>query len=194
MAGHPAGPLPGRDRFTSPHQPWGEVFPHQCDDAIVVDVARNRDDHALGRVPPHVERMQLRTRHGRDRLDTADHRAPNRMPGEHRRQEHVAQGVLRVVVTHGDFFQDDVAFDLDVGYGATAPQHHVGHQIDGQLQVGVEHVRVVARVLASGERVQFAADRVDRLRDLHGRTGRRRLEQQMLEEVCGASHAMTFIA
>jgi hypothetical protein len=49
-------------------------------------------------------------------------------------------------------------------------------------------------VLASREGVQFAADRVDRLSDLHGRAGRRRLEQQMFEEVGGAGHAMTFVA
>jgi hypothetical protein len=49
-------------------------------------------------------------------------------------------------------------------------------------------------VLACGERVQFTADGVDRLRDLHRRSSRRRLEQQMLEEVGGAGHAATFIA
>ena len=110
--------------------------------------------------------MQLRPRHRRDRLDAADHRRPDRMVAEHRRQEHVAERVLRIVVAHRDLLEHHVAFDLDVVGGAAATQHHVGDQVDRQLQVGVEHVRVVAGVLPGGERVQLAADRVDRLRDL----------------------------
>ncbi len=88
------------------------------------------------------------------------------MLAEHRRQEHVAEGVLGIVVAHRDLLEHDVPLDLDVVGGAPAPQHHVGDQVDGQRQIRVEHVRVVAGVLAGGERVQLTADRVDRLGDL----------------------------
>ena len=116
------------------------------------------------------------------------------MVAEHRREEDVPEGVLGIVVAHRDLLEHDVALDLDVLGGAPAPQHHVGDQVDRQLEVGVQHVRVVAGVLAGGERVQFTADGVDRLGDLHRRTRRRRLEQQMFEEVGGAGHAVTFVA
>ena len=66
---------------------------------------------------------------------------------EHRRQEDVAEGVLGIVVAHGDLLEHDVALDLDIVGGTPAAQHDVGDQIDGQLQIGVEHVRVVAGVL-----------------------------------------------
>ncbi len=89
------------------------------------------------------------------------------MVAEQRRQEHVAQRVLGVVVAHRDLLEDDVAFELDVVGGAATVEHHVGDQVDGQLQVAVEHVRVVAGVLLGGERVQLTADRVHRLRDVH---------------------------
>ena len=46
-----------------------------------------------------------------------------------------------------------VALQLDVAGGAATVEHHVGDQVDGQLQVAVEHVRVVAGVLPGGERV-----------------------------------------
>ncbi len=108
---------------------------------------------------------------------------------EHRREEHVAERVLRVVVAHRDLLEHHVAFDLDVVGGAAAAQHHVGDQVDGQLQVGVEHVRVVAGVLPGGERVQLTADGVDRLGDLDRGARRRRLEQQVFQEMRGACDA-----
>ena len=110
--------------------------------------------------------MQLIARHRRDRVDAADHRSAHRVRAEHRRQEHVAERVLGIVVAHRDLLEHDVAFDLDVVGGAPPAQHHVGDQVDGQLQVGVEHMRVVAGVFAGGEGVQLTADRVHRLGDL----------------------------
>ncbi len=91
------------------------------------------------------------------------------MRAEHRRQEDVAQGVLGIVVAHRDLLEHHVALDLDIVCGAPAPQHDVGDQVDGQFQIRVEHVRVVAGVLAGGERVQLTADRVDGLGDLDRR-------------------------
>ena len=43
---------------------------------------------------------------------------------------------------------------------------HVGEMVDRHRQVAVEHARVVARVLLRGERVEVAADGVERLRDV----------------------------
>ena len=98
--------------------------------------------------------------------DAADHRAADRMGAEHRRQEDVAEGVLGIVVAHRDLLEHHVALDLDVVCGTAAAQHHVGNQVDGQFEIGVEHMRVVAGVLPGGERVQLTADGVDGLRDL----------------------------
>ena len=115
------------------------------------------------------------------------------MLAEQRRQEHVTQRVLGVVVAHRDLLEDDVAFEFDVVGGAATVEHDIGDQIDRQLQIAVEHVRVVAGVLFGGERVQLAADGVHRLRDVHGRAGRGRLEQQMLQEMRGAGHGGTLV-
>ncbi len=115
------------------------------------------------------------------------------MVAEHGRQEDISEGVLGIVVAHRDLFEHDVAFELDVMGRAAAVEHHVGHQVDGQFEVLVEHVRVVAGVLLGGERVELAADGVDGLGDVDRGARRGRLEQQVLEEVRGAGHGRTFV-
>ena len=116
------------------------------------------------------------------------------MVTEHRREEDVTEGVLGIVVAHGDLLEHDVAFDFDVVAGTPTAQYDVGHQVDRQLEIGVKHVGVVAGVLAGGERVQFTAHGIHGLRDLNRRPGRRRLEQKVFQEVGGAGHALTFVA
>jgi hypothetical protein len=54
-------------------------------------------------------------------------------------------------------------------------------------------VRVVAGVLLGGERVQLAADRIHRLRDVDSGARRGRLEQQVFQEVRGAGHGGTLV-
>ena len=193
-AGDPAGALARRDRMTPPDQPRPEVLAHQLHHVVVVDVAGHRDDHPLGRVAPLMKRMQLGARHRRHRLHAADHRATHRVITEQRRQELVGQRVFGVVVAHRDLLEDDVAFQLDIARGATPVEHHVTDQVDRQREVAVEHVRVVAGVLLGGERVQLAADRVHRLRDVDSGARRGRLEQQVFQEVRGTGHGGTFVA
>ena len=126
-------------------------------------------------------------------VHAADYRPPDGMHAEHRRKEDVAEGVLRVVVAHGDLLEHDVALDLDIVCGTTPAQHHVRDQVDGQFEIGVEHVRVVARVFTGGERVQFTAHRVDGLRDVDCGARRRGLEQQVFQEVRSTGDARPLI-
>ena len=50
-------------------------------------------------------------------------------------REGVGQGVLRVVVAHGDLFQDHLALGVDVGGRDRRVQHHVADQLDGELRL-----------------------------------------------------------
>src|SRR5262249_30209044 len=59
---------------------------------------------------------------------------------------------------------------------------------------GVEHPRVVARVLLAGERVQLATDRVQGGRDLQGGAPAGALEQQVLKVVSGPSVGEILVA
>ena len=65
--------------------------------------------------------------------------------------------------------------------------HDVRQQIDRKRQVLVEDLDVVAGVLLRRERVELAADRVDRLRDVLGRARVGALEEHVLDEVRDAA-------
>ena len=58
----------------------------------------------------------------------------------------------------------------------------------------VEHLDVVAGVFLGGEGVELAADRIDRLSDILGRTGAGALEQHVLDEVGDAAALGRFVA
>src|SRR5207245_10047746 len=65
--------------------------------------------------------------------------------------------------------------------------------VDREGQMLVEDLDVVARVLFRGERVELAADRVDRLRDVFSRSRRRALEEHVLDKVRDAAALGGFV-
>ena len=72
--------------------------------------------------------------------------------------------------------------------------HHVAREVDGDRQVLVEHLDVVAGVFLGRERVELPANRVDRLRDLLRRSARRALEQHVLDEMGDAAFGIALVA
>ena len=83
-------------------------------------------------------------------------------------REQLVDEIVGRVLDHLDLFEDDLLLALDLVGGERRAQHDVGQQIDGERQVLVEHLDVVARVFLRRERVELAADRIDRLRDVLG--------------------------
>ena len=59
----------------------------------------------------------------------------DRVAGEDRAGEDVGQGVLGVVVAHGDLFQDHHALGVDVGRRDGGVEHHLADQLDRQLRL-----------------------------------------------------------
>ena len=62
-------------------------------------------------------------------------------------------------------------------------QIEVGEDVDGERQVLVEHLEVIAGVFLRREGVDLAADRIHLLRDFFRAPCRRALEQHVLDEV-----------
>ena len=98
-------------------------------------------------------------------------------------REHLVHQIVGGVLHHLDLFEDDALLALDVGGCQRRTHDHVGQQIDGQRQVLVEHLDVVAGVFLGGKRVELTADRIDRLGNDLRRSARRALEQHVLDEV-----------
>jgi hypothetical protein len=73
-------------------------------------------------------------------------------------------------------------------------QNDVGQKLDGQRQVLVENLDVVARVLLGGERVELAANGIDRLRDVFRRSRVRALEEHVLDEMRDSAAFVRFVA
>jgi hypothetical protein len=71
-----------------------------------------------------------------------------------------------VVVVHGELLEHHLALGLDVVAAHQAVEHLVHHDVHRERQVVVEHAGVEARVLAPGEGVRLATDRVELLGDL----------------------------
>ena len=108
--------------------------------------------------------------------------------------EQLVDEVVRRVLDHLDLFEDDLLLALDVVGAERRVHHDVGEHVDGERQVLVEHLDVVARVFLGGERVHLAADGVDRLGDVLGAPGRRALEEHVLDEMGDAALLLRLVA
>ena len=83
-------------------------------------------------------------------------------------REQLVDEIVGRVLDHLDLFEDHLLLALDLVGRERRAQDDVGEEVDRERQVLVEHLDVVARVFLGRERVELAADRVDRLRDVLG--------------------------
>jgi len=131
----------------------------------MLDVAGRGDDELVAAVATAVVAGDRRTAHRLDRGDRAEHRATERIARPDQIGERVVHRVAGIVVMHGDLFENHAALVVDLLRGQHRRQHHVADDVDRDRQVGVEHPRVVAGVFLGSERVELAADLVERRRD-----------------------------
>ena len=87
------------------------------------------------------------------------------MPRPELLREHLVDEIVRRILDHLDLFEDDALLALDVGRRERRVHHHVAQQIDRERHVLVEHLDVVPGVFLGRERVELAANRIDRLRN-----------------------------
>ena len=92
---------------------------------------------------------------------------PERVRAEHGLGRQVVHHVLGVVLHHRDLLEHDFALRVDVGEGRL--EDHVGHHVEGDVDVVVGDARVDDGRLARGGGVELPAHRVEQLGDLRRR-------------------------
>ena len=109
--------------------------------------------------------------------------AAERVVGPERGHENLMNEIVRRVLDHFDFFEDHRAHRFQVGIAESRRDNDVGQQIERGIDLLIEHVCVKRRVFLAGERVDVAAEDVDDLGDVAGRSRRRALEYEVLEKM-----------
>jgi hypothetical protein len=130
-----------------------QCLQHQPADLVVVQPAGGGDHQFLRAVVAPVMVPDGVPGHRLDRLRGAADRPAERMPGQHRRYEHLVADVGGIVIVHGDFFQDDGAFLLQFLRIQHGGGDHVRDDVDGHRQVRIQHPRIVAGAFLRGGRV-----------------------------------------
>ena len=93
---------------------------------------------------------------------------------------------LRRVLHHVDLFEDHIALALHFVRREGRIQDDIRQQVEGKGKMLVQDLGVKSDIFLFGESVQLAADGIDRLGDLGGRTCPRAFEEQMLDEMGNA--------
>ena len=156
---------------------------------------------------PAADTMRLRSRVrvreicpqqiGVERLDgfaRAENRTAQRVILPEALGEELVDEVVRRVLDHLDLFDDDLLLPLEILDAERRVADDVRQDVDGERQMLVEHLDVVARVFLGRERVELAADRIDRLRDVLRGSAGRALEEHVLDEVRDAAALGRFVA
>ncbi len=132
--------------------------------------------------------------HGVDRLERAEHLAPQRVIAPQRLVRQRQHAVVALVLGLVELLEDDLALALHVVDVERRGGDHVGEQVEPHLGGGGRHPGVEGGVLVGGVGVELAAHRLDRLGDLAAGVAGGALEQQVLEEVRGAGQLGPLVA
>jgi hypothetical protein len=100
--------------------------------------------------------------------------------------------LVRRVVVHPDFFEHDLLFFGDLARVEGRMQEHVAENVDGERDVTVDHLGVVAGRLFIRERVEVAAHAVHRFGDGSRRAPLRPFEQHVLDQMRDAALCRSF--
>ena len=150
---------------------------------IVVHVSR-RGDHAVSPVvAAAVQDLQILGREGDERFRGAEDGVPVGMLRPERLRMQLEHEVVRRVGDPADLLQNHIALGLQVARAQQRPTHQVGEDLDRQRQIGVEHMSLIAGVVAAGEGIQSPAPDLQPQRELLGGPALGAFEDHVLQQM-----------
>ena len=109
-------------------------------------------------------------------------------------REQLVDQIVGCVLDHLDLFEDHLLLALDVLGTERRVHHDIRQDVDGQRQVLVENLDVIAGVFLRGEGIELPANGIDRLRDVLRRPRRGTFEQHVLDEMGNAAALGALVA
>jgi hypothetical protein len=156
---------------------------NQPADVVVLQSSRCGHNQLIRTVVPLVVVPDSGAGHGHDRLGGAADGPAKGVARQDGLNELLMADVRGIVIVHRQFFENDVAFLLQLAVVEHGGGDHVRDDVDGHRQIGIEHAGVVAGVFLRRRGIGFPADLVKSRRDVKRRAPLRSLEQQVLQEV-----------
>ena len=136
--------------------------------APVFEIADGDDDEVRRDVGLREICLQRLLVERADALRRAEDRTAERMVAPEAFREDLVDQIVGRVLDHLDLFEDHLLLALDVFFGEQRIADQIGEDVDGERQMLVEHLEVIAGVFLRRERVDLPADRIHLLRDFFG--------------------------
>lgn len=165
---------------------FAEFFFDEVEYFLVRDIAGRGDEKMIGSEPvleAAAEGFALKFANG---VGCAENGAAKRVIGPEAAGEDVVEKIFRVVHVHLDFFEDDLAFFLDIFGIEFGAQDEIGENVEGNREMGVEDFGVEADLFLGSEGVEHAANGIHFAGDVFGGASLGALEDHMFEEMGGA--------
>jgi hypothetical protein len=164
-------------------RPAGERELEIGDDALRIDVADHGEDRVLRRDPATVMRDHVVARDRLDRGLPAGGRVGERSLSPQERRRFGVDRLGWIVLARGQGAERFVLLAGELRGGERRSHHHVAQQLEAEGAVLGQHLAAHHQLLGARERLQLAADRLDRLGDLLRGAGAGALGQQLRREV-----------
>ena len=148
-----------------------------------VKCAGHHHDQVVGHVTRVVVTEEVVARQGGEHLPVADDGMTVAMLAERRGEQGLAQAVIRIVLTHVDLAQDNLAFPRHFLCRQRGVKHGVREDVDRDSSVLGGQIHVVNRSIKRRVRIDVPAMRLNGQRNLTAGTAGCALEQHVLQEM-----------
>ena len=160
-----------------------ELSGYQFHEAIVVQIARRRDDDVAGSKSVRVSVDHRIAFEPLYRLFRPQDRLPQWMVLPEVLGKDLMHQVIGVILVHLDLFHDHPALPRNIARVKHGVENQIAQNIQGRRHMLIEHFDVEADAFFGGESVHVSANGVDLPGNLFGRTALGALKNHVLDEM-----------